>query len=94
MTVIGIFFGIMPIHPLNKPIAIHEMTCQTVQIPIPSNILDKNVVNIANIIAATGPRNKPQIITIEVTGCTLGRNAKAYLPTTASAASNANNVSL
>lgn len=68
MTAVGVFRGIMPINPLSNPIIPHETTCQTVQIPIPSNILDKNVVSIAKIIAAIGPRSKPHIIMIDVTG--------------------------
>lgn len=94
ITQIGIFLGYFPSTPLNNPINPQDTICQTVHTPIPKSILDKKVVKIARRIAASGPSNNPQIIISDVTGCTLGRKAKTYLPTTASAARRARRVIL
>src|SRR5699024_8681648 len=94
MIYTGILRGYFPIKPLIKPIRAQETTCHTVQIPIPSSIFDKNVVNNASMMAAAGPSRSPQMIISDVTGCMLGRNANTLLPTTASEASKASKVSL
>lgn len=84
----------IPNNPLNNPITPQDIICHIVHIPIPNNILDRNVVKIARIIAATGPKNMPHIIINDVTGWTPGRNVKKTRPTTASAANNASSVNL
>lgn len=90
----GIFVKNFPNNPLMKPMIPHEITCQIVQIPIPRIIFDKKVIKSANITAARGPNINPEIIRIDVTGCTFGINDKRDRPMIASAASNAINVNL
>ena len=83
---IGISLLNLPIQPLIKPIIPQAMICHIVHIPIPNSIFDKNVTNMANKIAEKGPKNIPQIIIIDVTGWTFGKNVNTYLPITPSAA--------
>src|SRR5690625_5708784 len=80
--------------PLIIPINPHEITCQTVQIPIPNNILDKNVIKIDKTKAEIGPKIIPQIMIIAVKGCTFGKKTNKERPTTPSPANIASNVSL
>ncbi len=83
-----------PIIPLIKPIIPQATVCHITQIPIPNSILETNVISNDSITAAPGPKIKPVIIIMDVTGCTFGIKTKAYLPTIASAAKIANKVNL
>lgn len=64
----------MPIIPAIKPIKHHEIICQTVQIPIPSSMFERNTTNTLKITDDTGPRKIPVKIITAVIGCTLGKN--------------------
>ncbi len=76
-----------PTIPLIKPIKVKAISCDNVQIPIPRNKLDINIVIIPNKAAGIEPKKKPVNITNEVTGWMLGRNCNANLPEIANAAS-------
>lgn len=90
----GILFHSFPIIPANIPIKPQETICHIVHIPVPNIIFDRKVMSNARTIPLTGPRNNPLIIITEVTGWTLGMEANAIRPTTASVANSASNVIL
>lgn len=94
ITYIGTLVKSLPIIPDIIPMTPQDITCQTVHIPIPNNILDKKLIKRASKNAAPEPKIIPQMIISAVTGCTFGKKTKIERPITPSAANMASNVNL
>ncbi len=71
-----------------------DTVCHIVHIPMPKSIFETKDIIKANNTPAIGPSVKPDIMIIEVTGCTFGIKTKKYRPTIAKAANTANKVIL